>query len=246
MEHFLTQSDYKHIVILTGAGISAESGIKTFRDQNGLWENHRIEDVASPEGFERNPPLVYDFYNKRRGQLLSPEVGPNPGHYALARLEEQFHGQTLLITQNVDNLHEQAGQKKIIHMHGELLKMRCMETHKIFPAATCFDSNTKCPCCQRTKQLRPHIVWFGETPLGMDEIQKELSQCDLFFSIGTSGHVYPAAMFIQIAKYNGARTVEINKEATGNSSLFDKTFFGQSGEILPGLIETFLQTVPQL
>ncbi len=121
-----------------------------------------------------------------------------------------------------------------------------METHKIFPAATCFDSNTKCPCCQRTKQLRPHIVWFGETPLGMDEIQKELSQCDLFFSIGTSGHVYPAAMFIQIAKYNGARTVEINKEATGNSSLFDKTFFGQSGEILPGLIETFLQTVPQL
>jgi len=242
MKSDLNQKNFQHVVILTGAGISAESGIKTFRDHNGLWENHRIEDVASPEGFERDPAMVYNFYNKRREQLLSPDLKPNYGHLALAKLEKEFHGKTTLVTQNVDNLHERAGQQNIIHMHGELLKMRCLTTNKVFTTEQSFDAQTLCPCCKRPNQLRPHIVWFGEVPFSMDIIQRELSNCDLFFSIGTSGQVYPAAMFGQIAKQSGALTIEINKDPTENSPFFDQSIIGKAGEVLPPFVDNFLNS----
>ena len=230
---------FSSIVILTGAGISAESGIKTFRDQDGLWENHRVEDIASPEGFQRNPPMVYHFYNERRAQLLSNEVKPNKGHLALAQLENEFKGETTLITQNVDDLHERAGSKNILHMHGELLKMRCQFTNQVFPAKKSFGEDTQCSCCSKPGALRPHIVWFGEIPFHMDIIQKSLEKCDLFLSIGTSGQVYPAAMFMQVARQQGALTIEINKDPTANSNLFDKTLHGKAGEILPSFVSDF-------
>jgi len=240
MQKNIHHKEFSSIVILTGAGISAESGLKTFRDQNGLWENHRVEDIASPEGFQRNPSMVYNFYNERRKQLLSQEVRPNKGHLALALLEEKFQGHTKLITQNVDDLHERAGSKNILHMHGELLKMRCQSSNEVFFTNERFDELTQCSCCKETGTLRPHIVWFGEVPFHMDNIQRILKECDLFLSIGTSGQVYPAAMFMQLARENGAFTIEINKEPTANSPLFDKTLYGQAGEILPKFISNFL------
>ena len=184
---------YQSIVILTGAGISAESGIATFRASDGLWENHRIEDVASPEGFVRDPELVQHFYNLRRQQLLSDEVAENAAHIALAKLEQDFAGEFLLVTQNIDDLHERAGNKKIIHMHGELLKTRCKVTQRLFECKQAVSVEDKCPCCDQPGNLRPHVVWFGEMPLCMDEITAKLMHCDLFVAIGTSGNVYPAA-----------------------------------------------------
>tara|TARA_Y100001970_G_scaffold237809_1_gene298527 strand:- start:926 stop:1651 length:726 start_codon:yes stop_codon:yes gene_type:complete len=239
MEKNIHHKKFSSIVILTGAGISAESGIKTFRDHDGLWENHRVEDIASPEGFQRNPTMVYNFYNERRSQLLSDEVQPNKGHLALAQLEDEFKGQTTLITQNVDDLHERAGSKNILHMHGELLKMRCQLSNQVFLTKENFDANTKCLCCNKLGTLRPHIVWFGEIPFNMDDIHQALEKCDLFLSIGTSGQVYPAAMFMQVARQHGALTIEINKDPTSNSPLFDKTFHGKAGEILPKFISDF-------
>ena len=239
MKKDVNHKDFSSIVILTGAGISAESGIKTFRDHDGLWENHRVEDIASPEGFQRNPSMVYNFYNERRKQLLSQDLQPNKGHFALAQLENDFKGQTTLITQNVDDLHERAGSKNILHMHGELLKMRCRSTSEVFSVKESFDERTECSCCNKKGLLRPHIVWFGEIPFYMDEIHEVLGKCDLFLSIGTSGQVYPAAMFMQVARQQGALTIEINKDPTANSPLFDKTFHGKAGEILPYFISNF-------
>tara|TARA_Y100001954_G_scaffold238351_1_gene305594 strand:+ start:1369 stop:2094 length:726 start_codon:yes stop_codon:yes gene_type:complete len=239
MQKDIHHKKFTSIVILTGAGISAESGIKTFRDEDGLWENHRVEDIASPEGFQRNPKMVYNFYNERRKQLLSNEVKPNRGHMALAQLENDFKGQTTLITQNVDDLHERAGSKSVLHMHGELLKMRCQFTNQVFLTKKSFDEKTACLCCHKPGALRPHIVWFGEVPFYMDDIQRVLEKCDLFLSIGTSGQVYPAAMFMQVARQQGALTIEINKDPTANSPLFDKTFHGKAGDILPDFISNF-------
>lgn len=213
--------EYKNIVILTGAGISQESGIKTFRDHNGLWENHRLEDVASLDGFRRNPQLVYDFYNQRRKQLLQDEIKPNQAHYNLAQIEKEHQGTFSLITQNVDNLHERAGSQNLIHMHGELLKMRCQKTGKIFDILSDLNQETICSCCNHKGNLRPHIVWFGEEPFMMNQIFLELEYCDLFISIGTSGTVYPAAMFVQVAKKANAHTIEINPYPTEKSSIFD-------------------------
>ena len=225
---------YNKIVILTGAGISAESGISTFRDQNGLWEQHNIMDVASPEGFHSNPSLVYRFYNERRKAILNPEIQPNLAHLSLAEFEKSFEGEFLLITQNVDDLHERAGSKNLIHMHGELLKMRCQNSGNLFETHQSFDEKTSCSCCQMTGTLRPHIVWFGEMPLMMDEIQNWLNDCDLFLSIGTSGQVYPAAMFVEMAKVSaGAKTIEINLEATEKSHFFDDSFKGKATELVP-------------
>lgn len=228
------------IVILTGAGISAESGIRTFRASDGLWEDHRVEDVASPQGFERDPALVYRFYNMRRQQLLSPEIAPNAAHHALAELEKNYHGEVVLITQNIDDLHERGGSKNPLHMHGELLKARCLSCGDISELRTDFDHSTTCPACGDAGGLRPHIVWFGEMPLFMDEIYHHLSTCTLFAAIGTSGHVYPAAGFVEAAGLSGAKTVELNLERSLVHSAFDKGLYGPATETVPKWVETLL------
>jgi len=228
------------IVILTGAGISAESGIRTFRASDGLWEEHRIEDVASPEGFERDPKLVQQFYNDRREQLLGPEINENAAHIALARLEQEFSGNVVLITQNIDDLHERAGSKDVLHMHGELLKKRCQKTGIISECKENLSIDDVCECCAQSGNLRPHIVWFGEMPFYMDEIYSALSQCDLFVAIGTSGHVYPAAGFVEIATSAGAKTLEINLEKSQIASQFEEGFYGMAGEQVPLWVDSVL------
>ena len=224
----------RSVVVLTGAGISAESGIQTFRASDGLWEEHRIEDVASPEGFARNPTLVYDFYNQRRRQVQAAAITPNAAHSALARFEYDFvqaGGEFLLVTQNVDNLHERAGSQALSHMHGELLKSRCVNSGLVFDWQQDLGFDSVCRCCQQKGNLRPHIVWFGEMPLGMSQIEAALARCDLFVSIGTSGNVYPAAGFHYLAKQAGATTVELNLDRTG--SVFDEHHYGQATQIVP-------------
>lgn len=233
------QHPFKSIVVLTGAGISAESGIDTFRTAGGLWENHRIEDVATPEGFADNPVRVHQFYNARRRQLLSDSLHPNAAHLALARLEyalEAIPGaEFTLITQNIDNLHERAGSSQVIHMHGELLKMRCAQTDLVFDIRTDLELGDTCRCCRLPGNLRPHVVWFGEMPLEMNRIHQALERCDLFISIGTSGQVYPAAGFYQLASQNGAHTVEINLEPT--DSQFDEQHYGMAGSTVPQYVQ---------
>ena len=229
----------RSIVVLTGAGISAESGIETFRATDGLWANHPVDDVATPEGFERNPQLVYQFYNQRRRQLLSQEIRPNPAHTALARFEHEFDGEFLLVTQNVDNLHERAGSDKLLHMHGELLKMRCLNSKLIFDISEDLDFDTQCRCCRSAGNLRPHVVWFGEMPFHMNQINNALESCDLFVAIGTSGNVYPASGFYQTAKIRRAHTWELNLEETGSS--FDTHVYGPATEIVPQFFEKILQ-----
>lgn len=234
------------IVILTGAGISAESGLLTFRDNGGLWCNHRIEDVATPEAFIRNPKLVQDFYNMRRAQLK--EVTPNAAHSALADLAEKWQGDFLLVTQNVDDLHDRAfaGRKlpdtfRFMHMHGELTKARCAQTDTIYEWSNNIDEDTLCGCCHEMGTLRPHIVWFGEMPLYMPQIYQALAACDLFVSIGTSGNVYPAAGFVQEARMNGScRTVEINLEPSQGYSLFDEKIYGRASETVPEFVKRLL------
>lgn len=224
----------KRIVVLTGAGISAESGIRTFRDNNGLWENHRLEDVATPEAFARNPELVQRFYNERRAQLH--DVHPNAAHIALAEFEKSFPGEFLLVTQNVDHLHAAAGSDRLIHMHGELRKSRCINTNQIHHQENAITDSSLCDCCG-TATLRPHIVWFGEMPLYMDDIYQALEQCDLFISIGTSGHVYPAAGFVEVARESGAHTVEINLEPSKNMNLFETKIYGKASTELPNFLK---------
>ncbi len=231
---------YHKIVVLTGAGISAESGIKTFRASDGLWEGHRLEEVASPEGFTRNPELVHVFYNMRRAQLNSGLVHPNPAHLALAELEQNFPGEILLVTQNVDDLHERAGSSNLIHMHGELNKVRCLETGEIYQWTTDILSDSYCECCHHEGSLRPHIVWFGEMPFEMERIYSALMQCDLFISIGTSGHVYPAAGFVQVASQSGADTVELNLEPSLVNSAFHESIQGPATQTVPAFIECLL------
>ncbi|MCL6268630.1 NAD-dependent protein deacylase [Sansalvadorimonas sp. 2012CJ34-2] len=228
----------KSVVILTGAGISAESGIRTFRAADGLWEDHTIEDVATPEGFLRNPDLVHRFYNARRQQL--GEVQPNAAHYALAEFEQKFTGEYLLVTQNVDDLHERAGSQKLIHMHGELLKARCKRCGSVSAWCGSMDGASRCPLCSAVGSLRPHIVWFHEMPLELDRIYNALSRCDLFISIGTSGNVYPAAGFFQEASAAGARTVELNLEPGQHASIFDHFENGPATSLVPAYLKTLL------
>ena len=230
----------RSIVVLTGAGISAESGIETFRAAEGLWANHRVDDVATPEGFARNPQLVYEFYNQRRRQLLTPEISPNAAHSALAKFEHEFDGEFLLVTQNVDNLHERAGSQNLIHMHGELLKMRCLNSKLVFDVSEDFDYDTHCRCCRSAGNLRPHVVWFGEMPLQMNRINSALEDCDMFVAIGTSGNVYPASGFYQTAKIRKASTVELNLERTGSS--FDRHVRGPATECVPQFFESLLRS----
>ena len=229
------------IVILTGAGISAESGIRTFRAADGLWEDHRIEDVATPEAFTRDPALVQRFYNSRRAQLQEPAIQPNAAHHALTRLEEEYAGEVLLITQNVDDLHERAGSKNMIHMHGELLSMLCSRSKKRFRIAGDISTTTVCDCCGHTGSLRPDIVWFGEMPYAMERIHAALANCTLFLSIGTSGHVYPAAGFVQQARMAGAHTVEINLEPTQTRNAFHEHHYGPASEKVLERVEKLLE-----
>jgi NAD-dependent deacetylase len=230
---------YKSIVVLTGAGISAESGIKTFRASDGLWENHRIEDVATPEGFSKDAQLVHKFYNMRRQQLLSDEIKPNKAHAALAELEKNDQIDVLVVTQNIDNLHEQGGTKNIIHMHGELLKSFCQKTGQRFLIESDMTPDSVCECCEQTNNLRPDIVWFGEMPYQMDEIYAAISECDLFISIGTSGNVYPAAGFVQMANQAGAHTVELNLEPSLVESEFKEKIYGEATVI----VDAYLQNI---
>jgi NAD-dependent deacetylase len=206
-----------NLVILTGAGISAESGIATFRDANGLWENNRIEDVASPVAFRRDPATVHRFYNLRRAQLKT--VRPNAAHMALAALEGAWagRGDFLLVTQNVDDLHERAGSKQLLHMHGEIRKIRCAACGDARYHEEDANTSLRCAACGRPGLLRPDIVWFGEMPYHMDAIAAALDQANIFAAIGTSGLVYPAAGFAEMARHNGraCRTVEINPNPTG-------------------------------
>ncbi len=231
------------IVVLTGAGISAESGLKTFRDNGGLWEDQPVEKVATPEAFEADPDLVHRFYNTRRQQLLDPGIKPNPAHMALACLQQRFEGTFSIITQNVDNLHEQAGSTNVIHMHGELLKVFCTGSGKRFDRTSDLDTQTSCECCGLPGTLRPDIVWFGEVPKSMDLIESLLASCDLFISIGTSGTVYPAAGFKQVASSFGARTVELNLEPSSYSD-FDDARYGPATEIVPKYIQELVSTLP--
>jgi NAD-dependent deacetylase len=227
----------RSIVILTGAGISAESGIDTFRSAGGLWEQHRVEDVATPEGFARNPNLVLNFYDMRRAALAN--VAPNPAHAALARLEREFAGDLLLVTQNVDDLHERSGSARVLHMHGELKSALCTSCETRTPWHGTMIDRPPCPVC-RAPTLRPDVVWFGEMPYEMGRIYRALETCDLFVSIGTSGAVYPAAGFVAEARANGARTLELNLEPSEVSRLFHETRLGPAGMLVPQWVDEVL------
>jgi len=229
---------FSSIVVLTGAGISAESGIRTFRAADGLWENHRIEDVATPEAFARNPKLVHQFYNLRRAQLK--EVEPNAAHLALAELERKFRGECLVVTQNVDDLHDRTGQKNLLHMHGELKKIFCGRCGWKMEWTRDLTSSEPCPECEATESLRPDIVWFGEVPYHMDAIIPRLQRCDLFVSIGTSSNVYPAAGFVELAQR--AVKVEINLEPTVGAHHFTTIMAGKASEQVPNLVRQILTT----
>ena len=229
----------ENIVILTGAGISAESGIDTFRDAGGLWENHSIYDVATPEGFARYPDMVLRFYDERRAKLGTVE--PNPAHTALARLEAEFAGDILLVTQNVDNLHERGGSTNVLHMHGELNSALCTSCGTRSPWTGTLRDRPACPICQ-APPLRPDVVWFGEMPYQMGRIERALEQCDLFVSIGTSGAVYPAAGFVNGAKAMGARTLELNLEPSEGSAVFHEARHGPAGTLVPAWVDEVLST----
>jgi NAD-dependent deacetylase len=230
--------EIRNIVILTGAGISAESGLATFRGPEGLWEGHRVEDVATPEAFARDPVLVHRFYDARRDNLR--RVEPNAAHQALARLDAEWPGDLLIVTQNVDDLHERAGAKRLLHMHGELNSAWCRACDARTPWPDDLGHGPECPSCGAAGRLRPDIVWFGEMPYEMDRIDRALMEADLFVSIGTSGNVYPAAGYVQTAKYVGARTLEMNLEPSLGSYLFDESRTGKAGELVPAWVEELL------
>lgn len=258
--------EIRNIVILTGAGISAESGLQTFRAADGLWEGHRVEDVATPEAFARDPALVLSFYDARRARL--GKVEPNAAHIALARLDAEWPGDLLIVTQNVDDLHERAGARRLLHMHGELRKGWClacderfawegpMSPHTVRPVPVeglslsalaivqPFDklrtNGNLCPVCGASGCIRPDIVWFGEMPYDMDRIDAALMNADLFISIGTSGAVYPAAGFVQTARYRSAETLEINLDPSQGSIFFDERRYGQASDLVPAWVAEML------
>ncbi len=228
----------RNIVVLTGAGISAESGLATFRGPDGLWEGQRVEDICTPEALSRDPDLVLDFYDQRRRALAS--VQPNPAHRALARLDAAWSGDLLIVTQNVDDLHERAGAERLIHMHGELLSALCRTCGARSPFAGDMMPRPPCPACGRTGGLRPDIVFFGEIPYRMEEIEAALSEADLFVSIGTSGAVYPAAGFVRLARAVGADTLELNLEPSAGTALFSASEFGSAGALVPAWVDRLL------
>ena len=226
-----------HIVILTGAGVSAESGLGTFRDKDGIWTKYDLAEVATPEGYARDPAKVHGFYNARR--VNCREAEPNDAHRALARLQAAFAGQVTLVTQNVDNLHEAGGSRDVIHMHGELLRALCGACEHRWDWPGEMEVGDTCPACGTTGSVRPDIVWFGEMPYHIDRIYEALAACDLFVSIGTSGQVYPAAGFVAEARQFGAETLEINLEATG-SGAFQREILGPATQTVPAWVEEVL------
>lgn len=225
------------VVVLTGAGISAESGVPTFRDADGLWEGHRVEDVATPEAYDAAPGVVHAFYDARRAALAG--VDPNPGHVALAQLEEGLGDDLLVVTQNIDDLHERAGSQRVLHMHGELLSALCRGCGGRTPWTDGLGDLPPCPRCG-VMELRPDVVWFGEIPYEMDRIFAALETCDLFVSIGTSGAVYPAAGFVQTAASYGARTLELNLVPSDGSHFFDESRHGPASMLVPEWVEGLL------
>lgn len=227
----------KSIVILTGAGVSAESGVPTFRGPDGLWEGHRVEDVATPEAFARDPDTVLRFYDLRRAALA--KVEPNAAHRALARLDAEFEGDLLLVTQNVDDLHDRAGSTRLLHMHGELKRSLCGACGDSQPFTGEMLGRPACGACGRAA-LRPDIVWFGEMPYGMERIERALARCDLFVSIGTSGAVYPAAGFVQTARHYGAATLELNLEPSAGTAWFREARHGPASELVPAWVDEVL------
>jgi NAD-dependent deacetylase len=230
-------SSIRNIVILTGAGVSAESGIDTFRAKDGLWEKHRIEDVATPEAFARDPELVFRFYDMRREAIQRAE--PNAAHHALARLDAQWSGALTIVTQNVDDLHERAGAKRLIHMHGEHLSAWCTACDVRHKWHDPLGDRPLCPSCGATA-LRPDIVWFGEMPYCMDEIDAAILRADMFVSIGTSGAVYPAAGYVRTARHCGAHTIELNLDPSQGSHFFDESRMGRASELVPAWVAEML------
>lgn len=237
----MPRSDVNNIVILTGAGISAESGLATFRGPDGLWEGHRVEDVCTPQALARDPETVHRFYDARRAALATVE--PNPAHAALSRLDAEWPGELLIVTQNVDDLHERAGAKRVLHMHGELLSALCASCGRAEPWAGPMGEGRECGGCGRPA-LRPDIVFFGEMPYQMDRIERAIAQADLFVSIGTSGAVYPAAGFVQTARHHGARTLELNLEPSAGSFLFDEARMGPASVLVPEWTDQMLKMRP--
>lgn len=235
---------FKRIVVLTGAGVSAESGMGTFRDKDGIWTRHSLEDVATPEGFARNPRLVHDFYNARRRALRDAQ--PNTAHFALARLEKSIRkigGELMLVTQNVDNLHEKAGSDELLHMHGELSRVMCASCGARGVWDEDLFTDTECWRCGEPGALRPDVVWFGEMPYGMDDIYGRISSCDLFASIGTSGEVYPAAGFVNEARLAGAHTVELNLEPSANARVFGEGRYGPATQIVDQWVADLIRKI---
>lgn len=234
---------YQHIVILTGAGISAESGIPVFRSETGLWEQEKVEDVATYDGFLRDKTKVHEFYNRMRRSLLDKK--PNPAHLALAEFEREYtkkYGATVnLVTQNIDDLHEKAGSEKIIHMHGKLRSILCEHCGRRYPYQKDSSVESECMYCHH-KSLRPDIVWFGEMPYQMDEIENLLSECDLFLSIGTSGVVYPAAGFCQVARASGAVCIEFNLSQSAVGSMFNWRIYGKASQTVPSFVSSLIDT----
>lgn len=228
----------RRIVVLTGAGISAESGVPTFRGPDGLWEGQRVEDVATPEAFRRDPVLVQRFYDARRAALDA--VQPNAAHRALARLEREWPGDLLVVTQNVDDLHERAGTRRLVHMHGELKSAWCLACDGRFRWDAPLGDAPACPACGACGRMRPDIVWFGEMPYLMGAIERAVQGCDLFVSIGTSGNVYPAAGFVDMAGRAGAGTLEMNLDPSMTSDRFDESRLGPAGELVPAWVSDLI------
>jgi NAD-dependent deacetylase len=234
----MTAPRHSAIVILTGAGISAESGISTFRDPDGIWSRIDYREVATPEGFAANPAKVHEFYNWRRRNVGTVE--PNAAHFALARLEREFQGDFLLVTQNVDSLHERAGSERLIHMHGQHNRALCNACGLRSPWDGEMTTETACPACTAAGHMRPDVVWFGEMPYQMDRISAAIAGCDLFISIGTSGNVYPAAGFVREARSTGARTVELNLEPSEGARYFAEAHHGPATQVVPAFVERLL------
>jgi len=229
---------FTNIVVLTGAGLSAESGVSTFRDQDGIWSKYDLREVATPEGFRADPERVHDFYNQRRRAHAA--VAPNAAHVALAKLKREHRGAVTIVTQNIDALHEAAGSRNLIHMHGELFKSLCARCGARHPCTGDLGTTTACPTCAETGGMRPDVVWFGEMPYHMERIADALMAADLFISIGTSGNVYPAAGFVAEARGAGAHTVELNLEPSEGAHLFHEAILGPATRIVPAFVKRLL------
>lgn len=232
---------YRKIVFLTGAGISAESGLATFRSENGLWNNHRVEDVATIEAYYRNQDYVHDFYNTMKPELWNAK--PNAGHLAITKLQQEYPAEVHIITQNIDTLHEKAKSKNVHHIHGQINQAVCLHCGHVIDSWGDVTSETVCESCGVQGMMKPNIVFFGENLLCMDVVENLLSQADLFVSVGTSGVVFPAASFVQTAKYYGADTVEFNLEPTSNNFYFDRHIMGKAGETLPKFVDELLEKI---